>query len=97
MAKVTDEIIDVTEVQVAPRGRKAVLDSDLTTAFASLPEGKAIRLASKFGSVAADDRQKVGATIRKNWRAVRTDSCRVNYGTDGVPQVAARPAQAAAE
>jgi hypothetical protein len=97
MGKIKDEVIDVSEVVVAPRGRKANLDADLTEAFRTLPIDKAVKLTGKFGSVAPEDRQKVGATIRKNWRAVRTDNCRVNYGKDGVPQVAAKPATEAVE
>jgi hypothetical protein len=86
----SDEIIDLAEVSVAPRGRKADLDKDLVAAFANLPDGKAIRLAKKFGKVAREDRAKVGQTIRKNWKAARpAEKCRINFGTDGVPQVSA--------
>jgi hypothetical protein len=88
------EVIEATEVSVAPRGRKAVLDPVLTEAFATLPAGKAARL-TMFGQVTdKDTRAKIGGVIRKNWRAVRADDCRINWGTDGVAQVMVRPEKA---
>lgn len=86
-------VISAAEVEVAPRGRKVETDPALVKAFATLTDGQALRL-DMFGSVAKDDRAKVGQTIRKNWAAARNgrDKCSINYGTTGVPQVTiARP------
>ena len=91
------DVIDAAEVKVAPRGRKAVLDADLTAAFENLPIGKAINLAPKFGAVEGSDRPKVSQTIRKNWKSVRSDDCRIDFGTDGIPHVQVKVAKAAAK
>lgn len=92
MAKATDEIIDVSEIVVAPRGRKAVVDTELAAKFADLPVDKAVRLTTKFGSVEKGaPRQKVSGTIRKAWEASgRTEKVRINFGVDGVPTVSAK-------
>lgn len=91
-------VIDASEVEVAPRGRKVETDPVLVKAFATLVEGKAVRLDS-FGSVDKADRAKVGQKIRKNWNAARNgqDRCSINYGTTGVPTVSIARPKAAAE
>lgn len=92
-------LIDASDVEVAPRGRKVETDPVLVKAFESLTEGQGVRLDS-FGSVAKEDRAKVGQTIRKNWNAARggRDKCSINYGNTGVPQVTiAKPKATAAE
>lgn len=87
------EVIDAAEVTVAPRGRKAVLDSALVDALASIPEGKAMRL-TMFGSTDDKDmRAKIGTNIRKHWNAGRSDKCRINWGS-GMPEVSAAPVKA---
>ena len=88
--------IPASEVKVAPRGRKAVLDSDLTGAFKGLEPKLALNLEPKFGIVASEDRPKVSQTIRKNWKAVRSDDCRIDFGTDGIPHVQVKVAKATA-
>jgi hypothetical protein len=86
-----DEFIDVADVQVVPRGRKPQIDADLADLLSRLPEGKAVRLSAKFGNVnGVEARAKVSQTIRKHWAHVRQDKCRIDYTTDGVPQVRAR-------
>jgi hypothetical protein len=91
------EVIDASEVTIAPRGRKAVLDSALTDAFSKLGEGKAIRLGDYFGPVNDEaTKQKVGSIIRKNWKAVRHEPCRIVWGS-GSPEVSAKPVKADAE
>lgn len=80
------DVIDVTEVTVAPRGRKAELNPELVAAFEQLPAGKAIRL-GLFGTVTEKDaRAKVANTIRKNWNAARSTKCRISWGS-GMPEV----------
>lgn len=94
------EEIDASAVVVAPRGRKVETDPSLTAAFATLADDKALNLKAMFGTVDPEDRPKVGGTIRKNWRAVREDECRVDFGTTGEPTVrkdAAKTARKAAE
>lgn len=86
--KVQDEIIAVTDVSVAPRGRKKVLDTALVALFASLTEGQAVRLRARFGEVDKAQRASVSATIRKNWsEAQPSHKCKVDFGADGIPQV----------
>jgi len=86
-SKSTDEFISVEEVTVSPRGRKKVIDSTLTDLFTRLPEGKAVRLTSKFGAVPKAQRAAVSQVIRKHWEHVRNDACRIDYTPEGVPQV----------
>lgn len=87
-----DEFIDVEAVEVQRRGRKPVLDQGLLDTLASIPEGKAIRLAGTFGPVAKDDRPAVSGVIRKHWRAVygETSKPRIDFAADGVAQVRAK-------
>ena len=86
--KVQDEIIAVTDVSVAPRGRKKVLDPALVTLFSNLTADQAVRLTNRFGSVDKAQRASVSATIRKNWaEAQPTHKCKVDFGADGIPQV----------
>ena len=83
------EVISADEVEVAPRGRSVETNPDLIAAFANLKPGQAVRLEGLFGTVAKDDQPKIGALIRKNWKAARggADKCRIDFGTSGVPQV----------
>lgn len=89
--------IPADQVEVAPRGRKVETNPDLVEAFTSLAADQAINLEPLFGVVATDDRPKVSGTIRKNWKACRTDDCRIDYGKSGVPHVRVKVASAAAE
>lgn len=84
-----DEIIDVSQIVVAPRGRKAVIDSELVERFSTLEDGKAVRLSVKFGAVEkGTDRQRVSGSIRKAWAKAKPGTeCSINYGVDGVPTV----------
>lgn len=86
------ETVSVADVPVAPRGRKAEFDVDLTNAFERLKEGQALNLSPKFGQVPKDDRPRIGQMIRKNWRSVRDDDCRIDFGPDGTPFVRAKVA-----
>lgn len=79
-------VIDESEVQVSRRGRTASFDPDLLDDLGSLKAGKAMDLTPYFGTVEQEDRAKVGQTIRKHWRAVRNDECRIDFGA-GKPQV----------
>lgn len=74
------------DVVVSRRGRTATFDKDLLEDLIDLQEGEALDLSPYFGEVTAQDRQKVGAEIRKHWRAVRTDDPRIDFG-GGRPQV----------
>lgn len=85
-----DEVISEDEIQVARRGRKPSYDAKLLATLAALKPGKAIRLGGTFGVVEQERRQAVGAAIRKHWTAAREDSCRINFGTDGIPQVSVK-------
>ena len=82
----SDEFIEIEEISVTPRGRKAVIDPVLAAKLANIPEGKAVVLTS-IGSVAKPERAKVSQKIRKHWQAVRPDNCQIRYSTEGVPQV----------
>lgn len=82
-----DEIINETDVVVSPRGRKAELDPELVELLKSVKSGQAIRLASYFGPVAKEDRSRVSQSLRKHWRAGRTDDIRIDYTPEGIPQV----------
>jgi hypothetical protein len=83
----SDEFISIDEVTVSPRGRKKVIDPALADLFTRLPEGQAVRLTSKFGSVPREQRAAVSQVIRKHWAHVRNDVCRIDYTPEGVPQV----------
>ena len=86
----SDEIIGEDEVSVSPRGRKANLNPDLIAFLKKIKPGSAAKLSGTFGNVARDERAQVSQVIRKHWRAARTDECRIDYTTDGVPQVRVR-------
>jgi hypothetical protein len=87
----TDDFIDVSDVQVSRRGRQPQIDASLAELLSKVPSGKAVRLGGTFGSVQGTEaRAKVSQTIRKHWAHVRADKCRIDYGTDGVPQVRPR-------
>lgn len=93
-----DEIISADAIVKAPRGRKVELDDQLVAIFGKLSDGQAARLGKRFGVVAKDDRPKVSATIRKNAAHVHPDrKVRVNFGTEGVPQVSFAPVGATAD
>lgn len=87
--------VKASEVKVAPRGRKVETDADLVAAFKDLAVEDALNLEPKFGVVASEDRPKIGQTIRKNWKAVRSDDCRIDFGTDGIPFVRVKVAPVA--
>lgn len=79
--------IAVEDVVVSRRGRTAEYDSDLLEDLESLTSDEALDLGPYFGTPESkEDRQKVGADIRKHWAAVRTDKCRIDFGA-GTPQV----------
>jgi hypothetical protein len=88
----TDDFISVDEVQTSPRGRKPVLNPDLVKLLASIPAGKAARLEKTFGKVSRDQRAATSAVIRKHWKAAHGEASkpRIDFTTDGVPQVRAR-------
>lgn len=80
-------VIDETEVIVSRRGRTAEFDQDLLEDLAALEAGSALDLTPYFGEVESkDDRQAVGAKIRKHWRAVRDEKVRIDFGQNR-PQV----------
>lgn len=86
-----DEFIDVSEVQTSPRGRKPVLDGALLDTLKKVPAGKAVRLAKTFGNVPREGRPAVSAVIRKHWAVAHPGvKPRIDFTTDGVPQVRAR-------
>lgn len=90
MAK--DEFIEIEEIQVSPRGRKANLDNGLLEVLGSIPQGKALILIGRYPKVKEGERPKVSAIIRKHWKAVYGEEikCRIDYTPDGTPQVRAR-------
>jgi hypothetical protein len=84
------EIIPVSEVRVSPRGRKTVFDADLLKALVALKDGQALVL-TPFGNVPKAQRATVAQTIRKHWRHVREDECRIDWnGETGMAQVSLR-------
>jgi hypothetical protein len=83
----TDEFISADEVSVAKRGRTKVIDTALADTLKKLKAGQAVRLGKTFGEVPKDKRAGVSQTIRKHWKHVRPDDCRVDYGESGIPQV----------
>lgn len=88
-----DEFIPADEVSVSPRGRKANLDPDLLAKFSALPANMAWVGRNYFGAVARADRARVSQIVRKHWRAVRADDCRIDYTSEGVIQVRAKAAK----
>lgn len=78
--------MDASEVVVSRRGRTAAFDADLLEDLSDLTVGEALDLSPYFGEVHGSDRQKVGQEIRKHWREVRSDECRIDFG-NGIPQV----------
>lgn len=81
------KVIQESEVLVSRRGRTATFDTEMQTAFKSLKKGQALDLTDHMGGpVPKDQRQKVAQEIRKNWRSVRNDDCRIDFGA-GRPQV----------
>lgn len=85
-----DEVIEIEDISVSPRGRKPEINSALADTLSKVPAGKAIRLAGTFGNVPQADRAKVSQSIRKHWAHVRPDGCRINYSSEGVPQVSVK-------
>jgi hypothetical protein len=80
-------VIEESEVSVSRRGRTASFDPDLLDDLGSLKAGKAMDLSPYFGEVTEQtDKAKVGQVIRKHWKAVRSDECRIDFG-NGRPQV----------
>lgn len=86
-----DDFIDIAEVQTSPRGRKPVLDSDLLGLLKKVPNGKAVRLAKTFGNVPKEQRAATSAVIRKHWAVAHPGvKPRIDFTSDGIPQVRAR-------
>ena len=85
-----DEFISEDEVQVSPRGRKAEINPELANLLKKLKPGQAIRLTDTFGEVPKAKRGSVSSIIRKHYRHVRDDDCRIDYTANGVPQVRVR-------
>ena len=86
----SDEIISAGDVVVSPRGRKVEIIAELADTLKKVKSGQAVRLAGTFGEVPKDKRSAVSQVIRKHWRHVRQDECRIDYDTKGVPQVRIR-------
>jgi hypothetical protein len=86
----SDEFISEDEVQVSPRGRKVEINPNLAATFKKIKPGQAARLTETFGSVPKAQRATVSTVIRKHWRHVREDDCRIDYTADGIPQVRVR-------
>lgn len=81
------KVISESEVVVSRRGRTATFDPEMQAAFKGLKKGQALDLTDHLGGpVDKDNRQKVAQEIRKNWRSVRKDECRIDFGA-GRPQV----------
>ena len=85
-----DEFISAEDVVVSPRGRKLEINPDLAATLKKLKAGQAVRLTDTIGSVPKEKRATVSTVIRKHWRHVREDAIRIDYATDGVPQVRVR-------
>jgi len=90
-SNVEDDIIAIEEISVSPRGRKAIINTELAEKLSKIPAGKAARLTGTFGSVPKDKRAKVSQSIRKHWAHVRSDQCQINYSAEGIPQVSVKP------
>lgn len=86
----SDEFISEEDVQVSPRGRKVEINPNLAATFKKIKPGQAARLTETFGSVPKTQRATVSTVIRKHWRHVREDDCRIDYTADGIPQVRVR-------
>lgn len=79
--------ISEDEVIVSRRGRTATFDPDLLEDLSDLSVGEALDLSPYFGEVEGTaNRQKVAAEIRKHWKAVRSDTPRIDFGKN-IPQV----------
>ncbi len=89
-----DEVVEISDIQISPRGRKAEFDNELLEKIRNLPTDKGLRLVS----MQVDDptnksqTQTVGGKIRKHWREVfGTESGapkpRIDFSTEGVPQL----------
>lgn len=86
----SDEIIKAEDVMVSPRGRKVEIMPDLAATLKKVKSGEAVRLSGTFGNVPKEKRASVSQVIRKHWRHVRQDDCRIDYTVDGVAQVRIR-------
>lgn len=95
MAKNDDSMfISIDEVEVAPRGRKAQWDDELLDLLGKLKKDQAVRLTDKQVEPTDDEkaqtaeRAKVSAVIRKHFRKAHNgQNCRIDYTSDGIPQV----------
>ena len=85
-----DEFISAEDVVVSPRGRKLEINPELAATLKKLKVGQAVRLSDTIGPVSKEKRATVSTVIRKHWRHVREDAIRIDYATDGVPQVRVR-------
>lgn len=85
-----DEIIAANDVVVSPRGRKKELMPELCASLKALKPGQALRLSETFGEVPKEKRSAVSQSVRKHWRAVRSDEPRLDYDAKGVLQVRVR-------
>ena len=81
-------IIDESDVQRTPRGRKASYDKELLDLLSQLTPGSAARL-DALVEPDKDKRSAVSANIRKHFTAAHGEdsSCRIEYAPDGTPQV----------
>lgn len=90
------ETISVADVVKSPRGRQAELDDVLLDAFATITDDETALRLNGYDSVSLgigpdgkDNRAKVSNVIRKNWDHVdgQMYKSKVNFATDGTPQV----------
>lgn len=86
-----DEIIPAEKVEVSRRGRKMQIDNDLLHELEKVKENEAIILEKTFGKVPYPKRSTVSHQIRKHWKLARKDEPRIDFRSDGVPQVRIRP------
>jgi hypothetical protein len=82
-----DRIIPVTEIQKAPRGRKANVNGDLLNLLKKVKPGFAADLRGIFGQVPKDERSRVSQVVRTHWKMCQTTKPSLNYSPDGYLQV----------
>lgn len=84
------QIIPAAEVRVSPRGRKTEYNADLLKALKALKVGEALVM-TPFGNVPKAERASAAQKIRKHWRHVRDDECRIDWDdATGLAQVSIR-------
>jgi hypothetical protein len=82
-----DRIIPVGNIQKAPRGRKAQVNSDLLGLLKKVKPGYAADLRDIFGKVEKDERSKVSQSVRAHWKMCQTSKPSLNYSPEGYLQV----------